>query len=102
MVRLSGQQRAAFGESLLELANFAAAALVFGQFVGQQPASWKVIVAGVTAWLVLISTALLAHWRSVMENAFGILFGIAFVALIIALLDWLGRRKDRHSRNRAA
>lgn len=37
-----------------------------------------------------------------MENAFGILYGIAFVAAIIALLDWLGRRKDRQSRNRAA
>lgn len=37
-----------------------------------------------------------------MENAFGILFGIALVAFMIAFLDWLGRRKDRKSRNRAA
>jgi len=37
-----------------------------------------------------------------MENAFGILIGITFCALIIALVDWLGRRKDRQSRNRAA
>jgi hypothetical protein len=37
-----------------------------------------------------------------MENAFGILWGIALVVGIIAFLDWLGRRKDRRSRNRAA
>lgn len=37
-----------------------------------------------------------------MENAFGILIGILLVAFIIALLDWLGRRKDRKSHNRAA
>lgn len=37
-----------------------------------------------------------------MENAFGILIGITLVVAIIALLDWLGERKDRQSRNRAA
>jgi len=37
-----------------------------------------------------------------MENALGILFGIALVAWIIVLLDRWGRRKDRQSRNRAA
>jgi len=37
-----------------------------------------------------------------MENAFGILIGIALVAAVIALLDWMGRRKDRQSHNRAA
>lgn len=51
-------QRTAFGQSVLELANFAAAALVFGQFVGQQPPSWTLIVAGVAVWLVLIVFAL--------------------------------------------
>jgi hypothetical protein len=30
-----------------------------------------------------------------MANAFGILWGIAFVAGIIVFLDWLGRRKER-------
>ena len=34
-----------------------------------------------------------------MFNAFGIIFGIMLVAFVIALLDWLGRRKDRQSRN---
>ena len=36
-----------------------------------------------------------------MENAFGILIGITLCVLIIALIDWLGRRKHRQSRNRA-
>jgi hypothetical protein len=33
-----------------------------------------------------------------MFNAFGIIFGIMLIAFVIALLDWLGRRKDRQSR----
>jgi hypothetical protein len=37
-----------------------------------------------------------------MFNAFGIIFGIILVAFIITLLDWLGRRKDRKSRDHAA
>jgi hypothetical protein len=36
MVRLTTRQRVVFGEKLLDLANYAAAGLVFGQFVGQQ------------------------------------------------------------------
>jgi uncharacterized membrane protein len=58
MLGLSERQRTAFGESLLELANFAAAALVFGQLVGQQPLSALMIAAGVTIWMALISIAL--------------------------------------------
>lgn len=60
MVRLSGPQRAALGHGLIELANFAAAALVFGQFVGRQPASWIVVCGGVGGWLILISAGLWA------------------------------------------
>ena len=37
-----------------------------------------------------------------MDNALLLLGGIAVVAGIITLLDWIGRRKDRQSRNRAA
>jgi hypothetical protein len=37
-----------------------------------------------------------------MWNAFGILWGIALVSGIFIFLDWLGRRKDRKSRDRAA
>ena len=37
-----------------------------------------------------------------MINGFGILFGIALFVAIIVFLDWLGRRKDRATRNRPA
>lgn len=37
-----------------------------------------------------------------MENALLMLWGIALVVGVVVLLDWLGRRKDRQSRNRAA
>jgi len=36
------------------------------------------------------------------DNALLLLGGIAVVAGIITLLDWVARRKDRQSRNRAA
>ena len=67
MLRFSVRQRAVLGETLRELANFAAAALVFGQFVGQQLLSWRIFIAGVAVWLVLISYALFLEgdqqWR---------------------------------------
>ncbi len=37
-----------------------------------------------------------------MVNALLLLYGIAAIAAVIVLLDWLARRKDRQSRNRAA
>jgi hypothetical protein len=37
-----------------------------------------------------------------MENALLMLGGITVVAAVMVLLDWLGRRRDRQSRNRAA
>lgn len=36
-----------------------------------------------------------------MEGALLMLWGIALVVGVVVLLDWLGRRKDRKSRNRA-
>ncbi|MGH9256214.1 MAG: hypothetical protein ACRD3C_16785 [Vicinamibacterales bacterium] len=58
MLRLKGRQRAVLGEKLLDLANFAAAALVFGQFVGQQSFSWAVVGVGVAIWFALVMLAL--------------------------------------------
>ena len=52
MVRLTARQRAVFGEKFLDLANYAAAGLVFGQFVSQQPVSWKVMLAGAAVWVI--------------------------------------------------
>jgi hypothetical protein len=37
-----------------------------------------------------------------MEGALLMLWGIALVVGVVVLLDWLGRRKDRKSRDRAA
>ena len=58
MVRLRPGPRAAFGEKVLDLANFAAAALIFGQFVGTEPLSWTIVVTGVALWFVFASVAL--------------------------------------------
>ena len=44
----------------------------------------------------------LVDGRAMMVNAFGILWGILLVVWIVILLDELGRRKNRRSRNRAA
>jgi hypothetical protein len=37
-----------------------------------------------------------------MENAFGILAGIALIVTIVGVLDWWASRKDGKSRKRAA
>lgn len=57
MVRLAANQRAMFGEKFLDLANYAAAALVFGQFVGEQRVSWEVMVTGAAVWFVFAAWA---------------------------------------------
>jgi hypothetical protein len=57
MVPLTPRRRAVFGEKFLDLGNYAAAALVFSQFVGQQPVSWSVVVAGAVMWLVFAAVS---------------------------------------------
>jgi hypothetical protein len=37
-----------------------------------------------------------------MENALWMLGALTLAASVLVLIDWLGRRKERHSRNRAA
>lgn len=59
MLRFNSRRRAALGQTLRDLANYAAAALVFGQVVGPQLFSWRVLLAGGALWLVLVSYALL-------------------------------------------
>ena len=58
MLRLNSRQRAAFGETLRELANLAAAALVVGRFAGQQPLSWGTLLMGAAVWAVLLVSGL--------------------------------------------
>jgi len=61
MLRFSSRQRVALGATLRELANYAAAALVFGQFVGQGAVSLPLALAGLVIWLMLVLVALLAE-----------------------------------------
>lgn len=58
MLRLTTRQRQALGATVRELANYGAAALVFGQFVGERGVSWRLILAGVTFWVASVATAL--------------------------------------------
>ena len=58
MLRLRQEQRRVFGEKVLDLANLAAAALVFSQFMDQQVPSWPTMAVGVATWLVVIAMGL--------------------------------------------
>ena len=58
MARLTERQRAVFGEKLLELANYAVAALIFGQLVGQQPIPLTVMLAGAGSYIALVLVGL--------------------------------------------
>lgn len=58
MVRLTTRQIEALAETLRELANYGAAALVFGQFVRELPVSWPVIAVGISIWAGLVTFAL--------------------------------------------
>ena len=102
MVRLRPGARAVFGEKLLDLANLAAAALVFGQFVGRQPLSLDGHCHGRDDLVRHCVDSAVDDGSLAVENAFGILIGITICVAIIALIDWFGRRKNRQSRNRAA
>ena len=58
MIRFTTRQRVALGETVRELANYGAAALVFGQLVGQAAVSWPLILAGMMLWVALVWFAL--------------------------------------------
>ena len=57
MVRLTRGRREFLGEKFGDLANFAVAALVFGQAVGQDAFSVGVGVAGIATWAVFMVIA---------------------------------------------
>ena len=58
MIRLDRRQRNALGQTVRELANFAAAALILGQVVTEQPRS-SLILAGIAIWVAFVGIALL-------------------------------------------
>ena len=64
MVELSEGQRRVLTDKLPDVANVAAGAMVFGQFLGDRPFSMPLATAGAVAWLALsIVTLFLARRR---------------------------------------
>jgi hypothetical protein len=59
MLRLKARRRAVLVETLRELANLVAGALVLGQFVGPQAASAWVVLGGLGSWVALVGLAIL-------------------------------------------
>ena len=61
MLRLTERRRAILADKSGDLANYAVAALVFGQAVGQESFSIGVALAGFAVWLVFtVATFVLA------------------------------------------
>jgi hypothetical protein len=54
MLRLERGQRVALSHTVRDLANLVAAALVVGQFVGEQSFSWRLMLLGATGWIALV------------------------------------------------
>jgi hypothetical protein len=59
MLRLKQRRRAVLVETLRELANLTAAALVLAHFVGERPLSVELAFAGVGLWFTFVGVALI-------------------------------------------
>ena len=59
MLRLKPRQRAITVEKLPDLANIAAGVFIFGQFVGDEPTSVWLVIAGLALWTARAAIALL-------------------------------------------
>ncbi|MSO82013.1 MAG: hypothetical protein EXQ53_01765 [Acidobacteria bacterium] len=58
MVKLTDAQRAVLVQAFPAIAHLGLGALVFGQFLRDQPFSWWLAFAGVGVWLWFVSVAL--------------------------------------------
>lgn len=58
MLKLTRQQRSMLAEKLLDIANLAAAAMIFGQFVSERRFSAAIAGVGATVWVVLAVCAI--------------------------------------------
>ena len=58
MVELRPRQRVLFAETLRDVANIAAGAMVFGQFLGEHPFSPAIALLGVVVWAALVIFAM--------------------------------------------
>jgi hypothetical protein len=54
MLRLTAGQRRVLIDRLPELANFAVASLLFGQFLSDRPFSWGLAVGSLAVWAALL------------------------------------------------
>ena len=63
MLQFDDGQRAALSETVRELANLAAAALVVGQLVSERPLSWQLITTGTAIWIGFVGFALFLQRR---------------------------------------
>ena len=53
MLRLTQRQRELLLDKWPDLANLAVAGLVFGQFLGTEPFSWRLAVGGLLVWMAI-------------------------------------------------
>ena len=58
MIRLNQMQRGILIDKVPALANLAAGAMTFGQFLSQGPFSWLVAASGITLWFFLTAGAI--------------------------------------------
>jgi FtsH-binding integral membrane protein len=55
MLVLRREQRILLAETIREMANIAAGAMVFGHFLGGQTFSWTIAGGGLVVWSVLLA-----------------------------------------------
>jgi len=58
MLALTHEQRVLLAETVRDIANVAADAMVFGHFVGDRVFSWWTAVGGIILWMVFVSWAM--------------------------------------------
>jgi hypothetical protein len=63
MLVLQQDQRLLLAETLRDIGNIAAGAMIFGQFLADQPFSLWVAVGGMTVWIGLVGCAVLVAGR---------------------------------------
>ena len=59
MLRLNKTQRGILIDKVPALANLAAGAMIFGQFLSRSPFSWSITGFGAVAWLVFVGCAIM-------------------------------------------
>ena len=59
MIVLNRRQRAVLSDKLPDVANVAAGALVFGQFLGGRPFSLRLAVVGFALWILFVVCSVL-------------------------------------------